>query len=528
MDSLITYMKLESIHWFFLILITLVFVVLSHPPFSFGLLMFVGLVPFFIALERAPNWKAAFFRGWVLAFLGNSAICYWIAHTMHEFAGLPWLLSIPMVFALSLAEQLSWPLMAAARHLVHKHLGIRPLFWTPLAMLVLEFLWPKLWSNTLGSVFYANEWLRQVADITGVWGLTAIIIASNECIAVLILKSWPKRDLRRHTIATASMLILAIGYGAYRHAEIQDYKHRNNDFIRIALIQPNFNSVSRVQGSINPERTKIDIVDELLAQSQLAVNNHPDLIFWPETVVPTPYHSNSVYERPAITRKIDDFVKTHATSLLFGARHYESNRNYNSLYMVNADARDLAIQRYDKNILLLFGETIPLADYSPAWRQFLLNHGAAIYSRGPGATLLHHDKARLGAMICYEGLFPGYIREIANDGAQVLVNATNDSWYGNTTEPDLHLYLTAFRSIETRRPLVRVTNTGYSSVIDIDGSLRVKSNLNTSVNLVHDVPVYPEITSPYLVIGNALIYVAAIWSVVRIAPTFWRRRRKDS
>src|SRR5208283_6159784 len=128
-------------------------------------------------------------------------------------------------------------------------------------------------------------------------------------------------------------------------------------------------------------------------------------------------------------------------------------------------------------------------------------------------VVVSHTRARLGVMICLEGLFARHVRELARQGAQILVNATNDSWFGHGMEQDLHLRLTAFRCIETRRPLVRVTNTGYSAVVDIDGSLSYQSGADVEAVRTIEVPIYPRLTSPFVAAGDALMAAAGWWAL---------------
>jgi apolipoprotein N-acyltransferase len=154
-----------------------------------------------------------------------------------------------------------------------------------------------------------------------------------------------------------------------------------------------------------------------------------------------------------------------------------------------------------------------LAGVFPWLDRLIRESGGANFIPGPGPVVFAHPRTRLGVMICLEGLFARHVRELARQGAQFLVNATNDSWFGHGIEQDLHLRLTTFRCIETRRPMVRVTNTGYSAVVDIDGSLRYQSAADVETVRTLDVPIYPAITTPFVAAGDALMVIASLWAL---------------
>ena len=178
--------------------------------------------------------------------------------------------------------------------------------------------------------------------------------------------------------------------------------------------------------------------------------------------------------------------------------------------------------------LLELAEEVPLGDLFPSLRRLAVQAGGTHFSRGEGAKIFSGPGGLfLGPMICLEGLYARYVREIVKAGAQILFNATNDAWFGPGMEPALHLYLTTFRSIETRRPLVRSTNTGHSTVVDIDGSLRMKTDLFVENALVEKVPVYRELTTPYLVLGDTLIYLAGFYALWPFGIFLWRRRKRQ-
>lgn len=517
-------------HWFLGILLSDLVIFFSFPPFPLGLSVFVVLVPVFMAMESSRSWQQVFFRAWIFAFIGNCAICFWVAPTLEEFADIsPWL-SIPAVAALSIFEQSCWPVMAVLRFILHRRFGIRPLLWTPACIMVLDYAWPKFFPNTLGNCLYSVPLLTQFSDVAGVWGLSGVIVMVNEIIAEWIVRAWPAQERRRHTVVAVTIAFLFLGYSIWRYVDIQRMIHEADSHVSVSIIQPNINPIALVRASFYKQEARLQHAMPLIQMTRQAVaEKKPDFVFWPETAISNTYASGDARETLTVTRAIDEMVKGIKVPLLFGARDRKGDDLYNALFLVSPkDGGDLAIQRYYKSRLLWIGEYMPLSKTFPAIADHIRSQGGTTFTPGAGAMTYDLQRSsglvQLGPMICLEGLYSSYVREIALAGADVLVNATNDGWFGKGMEPALHLYLTAFRSVETRRPLVRATTTGHSAVVDIDGTLRVKTALDEERIVHHDVPVYPRIFSLYLWWGATPIWCAAAWWIFWMMVG-WRLRR---
>lgn len=512
------------------ILVSVLVTWLAYPPGQAGLLMLFGLAPVFIAAELAPDWKSAFLRGWAYAFLSNIFVCSWVAYAVHHFGKVPLVLSYGLIPVHSLAEQGSWAVLLGLRHMLHSKFGIRPIFWTPAAFVALECVWPRYFPSTPGNVFYNVPLLAQVADVTGVWGLSALVVATNEATAALVLQNWSRRQRIIHSVAATALVIGCVGYGSWRLGVVRQWMSAPKTQLRVALIQPNINPVARVRGAIDFSGARFVLLSEMLKLNQKALPQKPELIFWPESAYPDTYHGASRTEAFEVTATLDSYLRKNLKlPLLFGAR-FESaeHRRYNALFYAHADANapdGLSVQRYLKYNLLPFAEHIPFTDSSDRLRKLIRKAGGTAFSPGPGPTLLNGPRGlQLGSMICLDGLYPRFARDTAALGADVFVNATNDSWFGPTREPELHLYLTAFRSIETRRPLVRATNTGHSAVVDIDGSLGLKTELEREAIEVVDVPVYEQRATPFMLIGDKLLILSGLYATLMFLFGLIRRR----
>ena len=243
------------------------------------------------------------------------------------------------------------------------------------------------------------------------------------------------------------------------------------------------------------------------SKEALAADPAIDLLVWPEAV-----YDHIVHKRNgAITDKIG--LGLDKPVILGTLSMAETNGNgpteyFNTVALVAPDGSVLG--SFDKVELLAFGETPPLLDRLPALRAWLSD--AAWFSRGKSFRNLQLDEISLLPMICYEDIIPSLVRKIWRRAgpADALVNVTNDSWYGDTAEPMIHLALSSFRSIETRRALIRSTNTGISAVIDPAGRVVQRTGQWTKDVLVVDVPLIRDRSSTlYMRAGDVLGWIAA-------------------
>jgi apolipoprotein N-acyltransferase len=207
---------------------------------------------------------------------------------------------------------------------------------------------------------------------------------------------------------------------------------------------------------------------------------------WPENAFPDFIVDPGLSFR--LSGKLRKYLLDRQLNLLTGAYGITpAMKLANSLFALSK-AGHWAGPPYEKTILLPFGEYIPGAEKFPILKKWLPD--VRDYNRGAGPVLLELNGIRLGPQICYEGLFDFLARDLANRGAQLLVNATNDSWYGDSQEPWQHLYITAAKAVETRRPLLRSTNTGISAAALATGELKDLSPLGQEWFHLYEVPYF--------------------------------------
>jgi len=200
------------------------------------------------------------------------------------------------------------------------------------------------------------------------------------------------------------------------------------------------------------------------------------LMIWPETAYPGRLDREFLTEPLALD--VRALTRETKVPLLSGGYSQQAGTRdvYNGLFYLNALGEG-PIEPYRKTILLVFGETFPFSDYIPYMEKLFPDQGA--FARGSGPMVMPLDlpsgEVKVGAQICYEGLYPWFSAKLSRDGAQLFTNVTNDSWFWWPFEPHQHLYMTLARAIEFRRPLFRSTNTGITTAILASGELLEKS-----------------------------------------------------
>jgi apolipoprotein N-acyltransferase len=214
------------------------------------------------------------------------------------------------------------------------------------------------------------------------------------------------------------------------------------------------------------------------------LHSPPDIVVWPENTFPG--FIADVKLDFGLGPFLRDFLRTRKVNLLTGGYGMNAaGQVTNGLFALSRIGTWLA-PAYEKRLLLPFGEYIPGGARFPILKTWLPD--VRDYGAGADPVVLHIENAALGAQICYEGLFDFIARDSANAGAQLLINITNDSWYGSWLEPWQHFYITMAKAIETRRPLVRDTNTGVSSVTLADGSILEQSPMDQEWFHLYEIP----------------------------------------
>jgi apolipoprotein N-acyltransferase len=314
-----------------------------------------------------------------------------------------------------------------------------------------------------------------LADIIGFQGLSTVTLVLN---GLVLWTWWLWREQRRWALAAASVvtsLVVLNLWGAW-HGQTAG---KSDAILKFLVVQSNISGRDKISVSAVINRFSS------LTQQGLNVFGAADFIVWPEIAFP------AVIDTPTLSGtypvQLKNVIISNQTPLITGGfSRLPSNGKYtNSLFVIGSNGEWLT-QPYHKTVLLAFGEYTPMEDWFPALHRWIPEMGDL--ARGPGPTVLDTGKVKLGAQICYEGLLDWFSRALANRGAQILINITNDSWFGDWEEPFQHGFQTLARAVEVRLPLVRGTNTGLSTVMLAGGELMTLSPMSQPWFHLYEVP----------------------------------------
>jgi apolipoprotein N-acyltransferase len=495
----------------------------SFIPFPPWALLFC-FVPLWLFWLREPSWKRVFFGGWLAQFVFTLIAGHWVAHTAREFGHLSWPLSLLVLLLFAAVGHLYIPLAGVAWSLCRSagSLPRRAQLWLlPAFTALFEYAWPMMFPWNLG---YPWLWARlpayQLAEFVGFQGLSAATLALN----LALLAAWENRGTRKG----ARILAAALAFLAAIHALgwIRGRTLPPPDAVtRVLVVQANIGNLAKERAE-RGERFRGEILRryfDLTAQELSGpAAGRPDFAVWPESAFPDTILPGAMDE--GNTAVLRAFLRGHSIALVTGARGYDdaAGKRTNAFYLFREDG-EAAGPPYHKTLLLAFGEYVPGARRIPALKPWFPR--TADFARGHGPEVKRFGGLILGPQICYEGLFPGFSRALAEGGAQVFVNLTNDSWFGARSEPYQHLVMTLARGIEFRRPVIRSTNTGISTVMRADGTLLERSPLGAEWTRRYEVPYRKDPTPTFFQArGYWLVPAVLLLSPAAILALSWRRK----
>ena len=433
-------------------------------------LAWIAFVPLLWALAHAPTPRAAARLGWVAGVTTNLPAFYWLVYTIHVFGGFSYPVALFFYASLTLYTASQFVLFALA----WQRTGAGPLaLAAPLLWVSLEFLFPNLFPWRMAHCQLHVPVLLQVGDLTGPFGLSFVMVWISAAVAELV-----RRRRSAPLVAAVAATLAVVVYGLLRLPTVER-AIANAPSARIALVQGNVGI--KEKGDVRYFDVNLDKYQELSEPRQSTT----DLIVWPETV--------SQHWVQADALRLDgkenpfDGLRTH---LIFGGLAFrvlgpDEAEEFNSAFVVGPNG--VVLGRYDKRILMPFGEYLPFASYFPFIKSLSPESGG--FTAGTTASVFDvAGKVKVGQLICYEDLLPSMSRHATQAGAEVLLNILNDAWYGNTAAPYQHQALALWRAIENRRYLLRGSNSGVTSIIDAAGRVVAEGGLFTAEVVSGNVP----------------------------------------
>lgn len=459
-------------------------------------LLFVALVPLLlVALNARPGRSAL--AGFVCGLVTHLALLYWILIVLGRYGGLPLFLSLPGLVVLAAYMALYPAVFCALLSLLagrswHRERPVAALVWlAPVLWVGLDWLRSVLFTGfpwmDLGYGLYAQPQLIQAADLGGHHLVTFGVVLCNSLLVGIVDRQ--RRDVRWNIRRERGLLLLACatlvflgGYSAVRYRIAVHYGPRALQ-AQVAVVQGNADQMVKWSPDF-----KTATVDTYLRLSHEAIGEADvELVVWPETALPF------YPQRDQLTGRLAAFTGAANTWLLTGAPLFtltpqtdgsELVRHYNGAILLGPDGRIAA--SHAKQHLVPFGEYVPLRHYLPFLEPLVVSVGD--FAAGTSDEPLALGPMRLGMLICYESIFPEIARQSVTRGANLLVNLTNDAWYGRSSAPHQSMAMAVFRAVENKRALVRAANTGISGFVDPVGNIVERSGLFVEAALVSRMP----------------------------------------
>ncbi len=492
-----------------------VLLTLSFPKFGHALVAWVALLPLLVAIPGTKGWRAARL-GYVTGAVAGFGLLYWTALVVRQFGGLSLPVASMLMALLCLAVALFPMLFAWVLSVWLARFGLAALLLAPFAWVasevmrahtLLRFAWCLLgYSQADAPVFI------QIAAYTAVYGVSFLVATPAAALAFAAHQALA--PARWKAPACALTLVGAVALFGVRKLD-QDVVGR--DPVRIGIVQASI----RQEEKWDSARLFMNL-DRHIELTRRAARDGARLVVWPESAVAFDWDAN-----PNVGSELRALARDLDIGLLFGNDDREAAADLTRLFVGAKllDPEGRLLLRYHKVRLVPFGEYVPLQPVLTLGGRFAARLVQQVSDFTPGKTALvgRIGATSLGVSICYEAIFPDYMRQFAANGAGILVNITNDAWYGTTSAPFQHFAMARFRAVENGRYLVRAANTGISAVVDPRGRVLARSALFDRTTLVHDVPQTDAVTF-YARYGDVFGWGTVLVSAALLAAS-WRARR---
>jgi apolipoprotein N-acyltransferase len=490
----------------------------SNVGYSFGFLTWIALVPFLFSIKY-ENFKQGIFFSWIFGcsayvfhfwWMMNPFVIYFSQSFFPAYLGfLSYFIGGLTVLIVCAYHGIMYAIIyVVAKYIVSKKRGSFFYLIIPVVFTVVDFFFPKLWYDQVGYSQYIFINLSQIADICGVPLLTFLVIGSNCFILIFIECLLYKSHIRYGiTLIVIGIIVILLAnlYGILRLNQI-DKMVKDAPKANIGVVQGNFSGLDKQD--FNKFYTMLSTYNEM---SKELITSNPDIIIWPESSIPFPYKKDeSDFKSVKMFKNVP---------LLFGTHMNDNDKIYNSMVLLSKDGKQE--DQYYKHKLLAFVEGMPYEFMDPVMNLY----GLGSFGRGHEFRIMKVNNLKMTVNICYEDIIPDFIRDslnVKNTESNIIINGTNDSWFGKSIEPMMHLHIAGYRSIENRKTLVRATCTGYSGIFEPSGVLKRTSKLLEKDSFVEEVPLL-EIKTIYRMGGFLFVYFLGIIILIVFSYAVFRK-----
>jgi apolipoprotein N-acyltransferase len=495
----------------------------AMPPIGFWF-CFLALVPLFIVVANAETLRRAFWLGFYFGVGFYAFHLFWLPNSLSkDFGVFIWATFPPLVFIVACF----WGIVTWLSRLVggrsYGTLWLLPAFWLLMEWARTHGIFAFPWGS-LGYLWVGTS-LAQAADLAGSYGLSLLTLVASVLLAAPFIQSERSNvsfGVRRRWsrawwgVPIALLLLAATAvYGLFRLEQPLPAPDRS-----VLLVQGNTDPLGRAQGLTDD----VTVYSDLTRNAMTTLASPPNLVVWPE---------GAVINETAMEGDAGEALRNRLQTSAGNARlitgmslwEYDENGNpsgYNRVYGL-ADAT--VTDKYDKIVLVPFGERLPFFNLlQPIYKVIYPLFGLGAYTRVPGqlAKPIAVSDLTAAVYICYESVFPQIPRQQVKRGGQVLVNITNDSWFGSGNGAEQHFLMGTMRAIETRRYLLRAGNDGVTAVVDPNGKVLTRLERHISSSLIGEYALMDGQTL-YVRWGDWIIWLTAIYAVIVSFVRFFNR-----
>lgn len=491
----------------------------------------IAMVPALYAIERASSTRRALFFAWWAGFITTIGGFYWVIGLLEGFGQLPRVLAVLAFLLLSAYQALRFLLFSWAVRRLRRTSRLPLALIAPIAMVTIELCVPLIFPWYFAIMQAWQLHVIQIADLTGPLGVTALLMVINGAVYDIAT------ERRCRLVSSAVALCILLAALVYGHLRIGQFTEQRAHApkIKVGIVEPNVAGAQK--GIANPSLADKQLAELQLRSAELEALG-ADIIVWPESSYPKPIAIEST--GASLAAHARSIKRGFNVPLLTGAITYdliESETDPSNSALMFDRSGKLAGQ-FNKNNLLIFGEYMPGVETFPGLRRFL-PETAGQFTPGKQVVTLPLQTGdgrewRLGPMICLEDILPAFGRKLAALHPHLLVNITDDSWFGDTSEPLQHLALSVYRSVEQRTEMVRAVNPGVSAYIDATGRVRTRTDSSDPLKnpggadkVLAEVALVEGGHTVYAAVGDLFGYlnVLALLCLMFILP---RQRRRKS
>lgn len=506
----------------------------SFPPVPNGFLAFGMFVPLLVLMEQQAVEKKTVRLLYVFFFFFHGAANWWVMSWQKE--------TDPFLMIAGAALWLGHAYFLMPAFLLYTYIRKRTSL--TIALASLPFLWTSVeWLHSLGDLSY--PWLAvgytqtystnliQIADVTGVWGVSFVVVVVNS-----ILAHWwlTRKRVTAYVAAITVLFVCLIGYGEYS----KSVYGKEKGSVTFGVVQPNIDPWKKWKGE------SYEMMDKhLRLQDSLNKQRHCDISVWSETAIPI---GILLPQNEDVHTYMQRWADTSHTAIFTGfadwkfypeatapvnARPYPLRDNtkykvFNSAGILIPNSTNVPV--HHKSKLTPFGEGFPFSD-DITFLQNVLQWGVGIsgWNKGEGANALpivvRGDTVKVGPVICIESIYPNYVADYARNGANVLAVITNDAWYDGTFGPEQHYCIARMRAVESRRYIVRCGNSGVSGFISATGESVEQAQTRTALALHGTVPLLTTQTL-YMKFGDWLPISSTLLMLCCVLWVWWTHKKK--